>query len=130
VVRALVASLLIALLAQPAGAAQRDTVRVLTLSHALSTGDEARLQVQAGKLRRGEEISIRTESGALVGTIAPFGLRADQAAGTVSLPLRPQMFRNGRIVLKLTVRKFGVAPRPPSAGEVGAVALQIRRKPD
>lgn len=78
----------------------------------------ARLKLQLGALPRGVEVVVYSQTGALIGTAAPFALRGGQDAGTYQFALPPELFRDGRITLRLSAKQFGVPERAPTAKEV------------
>ena len=127
--RALAALALLALLAhgglpraraEDAAAAREIT---LALPQALRPGEPAWLVVQVGRLGRGQEIDVVTMSGQPLGTISPFGTRPGEAAGTFTLPVPPDLIRDGRLTVRLTISEGGAPPRAPTAEEVTDVTL-------
>lgn len=83
----------------------------------------ARLKLQLGALPRGVEVVVTSETGALIGTAAPFALRSGQAAGTYAFALPTSLFRDGRITLRLSAKQYGVPERAPSPDEVKQVEV-------
>lgn len=86
-------------------------------------GNTVRLRLRLGRLARGTEISVRSESGEPIGTASPYGLLKGQEAGTYDLRLRPGLFRDGRITVRLSARHFAKPLRAPSADEVREVKI-------
>ena len=82
------------------------------------TGGTARLELALGVLPRGVEIVVYTKDGKLVGTAAPFALRAGQRAGSYRFRLRDELFRGNRVALRLAAKQYGAAERAPTAEEV------------
>ncbi|HWA90832.1 MAG TPA: hypothetical protein VG889_12405 [Rhizomicrobium sp.] len=76
---------------------------------------KARLQLTLGPLPRGVEIVAYAQDGRLIGTAAPFALRAGQRAGTFSFPLRDG---RGPVAVRLAAKQYGAAERAPSPAEV------------
>jgi hypothetical protein len=113
-----------ALFVQATSAADKPEVE-LTLPHPLHAGDVPFVEVQLGAMRRGEEIQLTTALGRELGVISPFAVRVGQEAGTYTLPLPPNIFVNGRIKVRLTVKQNDHTQRLPTAEEVKAVRVKI-----
>lgn len=110
--------------AQDAGAAAAQEI-ALALPHELRAGEAAWLDVQVGRIGRGQEINVTSASGLQLGTISPFGMRLGQDAGTFTLPLPPDAIRDGRVTVRLTISQGGGPPRAPTAQEVRGVKLTV-----
>ena len=115
---------LLALLAQATRAAPPGEM-TLVLPHPLHAGEIAWLQVRVGTIARGQEIDVTTASGSELGTISPYGVRAE--AGTYTLPVPPDAIQNGQLSVKLSITQFGASPRPVTAREVRSVTLSLGR---
>jgi hypothetical protein len=96
---------------------------VLALPRAISAGETVFLEIEVGAIGRAQ-IEVITDTGQPLGTVAPFGPRAGQAAGSFTLPVPAQAIRDGRVTLRLMVRQ-GDTRRPPTAEEVRGVKLSI-----
>ncbi len=83
----------------------------------------ARLRLTLGALPRGVEIVVYTQNGKLIGTAAPFALRAGQRAGIHQLPLPEALFRDGRVTLRLSAKQYGRPERAPTVDEVEDAAV-------
>ncbi len=127
--RAAIAAVLIAALAQMGFAQAMSPLTSLVLPHPLGAGEAAWIEVQAGALRRGQEIDIKTASGQDLGTVSPFGVRDGQDAGTYALPVPEGAIRDGSLSLRITISQFGAPPRAPTAEELRSVKLTIVKKP-
>jgi hypothetical protein len=114
------AILLLALMSQDAGAAA-GRYR-LALPRSAQARDQLALHVSVGVVPKGTEIDVYTASGALAGTISPFGVRGGRAAGTYTVPVP-----GGTRSVRLVVRRFGTPPHAPSAREVTRVRLAVIR---
>lgn len=112
--RAALAWLMTVALAAPCQAAP---LPIRTLVRPCGQG-AARLKLQLGALARGVEVVVYSQGGALIGTAAPFALRGGQDAGTYQFALPEELFRDGRIALRLSAKQFGVPERAPTSGEV------------
>jgi len=97
----------------------------LALPHPLGPGDIAWLQVQVGAIGRGQEIDVTTDTGRMLGTISPFGVRSGQAAGTYAVPVPADAIHDGRLSVRLTISQAGTAPRTPTAEELRSVKLIV-----
>jgi hypothetical protein len=104
----------------PVGTAQELT---LTLPHPLRAGETAGLEVHVGPIARGRVVNVTTASGQPLGSIAPFGTRVGEDAGTYVLPVPADAIRDGRVAIRLTITQVGGPPRPPTAQEVRSVKL-------
>jgi hypothetical protein len=100
----------------------------LELPHRLGAGDTAWIEVRVGPLGGGQEIAVATASGRELGVISPFGIRAGQDAGTYTLPVPADAFRDGRVSIRLTITQFGNT-RAPTTDEVRGVSLKVVRAP-
>jgi hypothetical protein len=114
-----------ALLAGIGCARAADDMRTLTLPHPLEPGETLLVEVETGAIERGEEIDVTTASGQALGVISPFGPRAGQDVKTYTIPIPPNAIRDGRISVRLTITRYGAAPRPPTAQEVRSVRLIV-----
>lgn len=85
---------------------------------AVSCAGAARLRIHVGALPRGTEIEIRSASGELIGTVAPFALRAGQEAGTQEFRLDPALIQSGHLTVRLAAKHYGATERAPSGSEV------------
>jgi hypothetical protein len=108
-------------------AAARDIT--LALPHQLRAGETAWLEVRVGAIRRGQEIDVTTSAGRELGVISPFGVRFGHEAGTYTLPVPHDAFRNGRIAVRLTTSEPGAHRRPVTAKEVLGVRLIVSHSP-
>jgi hypothetical protein len=113
-----------ALLAQTAPAA-RGRVVSLPLPHALEAGEVAWVEVKVGVIERGAEVEIETTAGQKLGTISPYGIRSGAPAGTYNVPVPPDAISDGRLKLRLTLRRYGGVRRAPTTKEVKGVRLKV-----
>ncbi len=111
-------------LAQSGAVAAAEDITV-ALPRPLQPGETAWLNVEIGAIARGQEITITSASGQLLGVISPFGIRAGQGAGKYTLPVPAEAIRNGQVTLRLTISEFGTPPRAPTSDEVHAVTLSV-----
>jgi hypothetical protein len=109
-------------LAQCGGVAAAEEITV-ALPRPLQPGETAWLNVEVGAIARGQEITVTSASGQLLGVISPFGIRAGQGAGKYTLPVPAEAIRNGQVTLRLTISELGTSPRAPTSDEVHAVTL-------
>jgi hypothetical protein len=96
----------------------------LTVPRALAAGEIVWIEVRAGPLRRGQEISVTTAAGQPLGTISPFGIRSGQDAGAYSLPVPADAIKDGRLTIRLSISEIGGA-RAPTTQEIRGVTLKI-----
>ena len=117
-------ALLLALMTQATCAAPPGEI-TLVLPHPLHAGEIVWLQVRVGTIARGQEIDVTTASGSELGTISPYGVRAE--AGTYTLPVPPAAIQNGELSVRLSIGQFGASPRPVTSREVRSVTLSLGR---
>jgi hypothetical protein len=110
----------IVVLAQTAGANSGREV-VLTLPHALGEDETAWVELELGALTHGEELSISTTFGRLLGTISPYGVRSAQDGGTYSVPLPRDVITGSSVSLRLTLGDG----RAPTSNEVKSLRVKI-----
>jgi hypothetical protein len=104
----------------PATAQMKQT---LTLPSPLKAGASAWLVIEVGPLDPGQRVRVTTDSGELIGTVAPFGATERRNAGVYSFPVPPVEVRDGALRVLVTVTQSNAAPRTPSATEVRSVRL-------
>lgn len=97
----------------------------LRVPHPLAPGGVVWLQVQVGALGRDQQIDVTTDTGRMLGTISPFGVRSGQAAGTYTLPVPSDAIKDGHLSVRLTISQAGSPPRTPTAEELRGVKLII-----
>jgi hypothetical protein len=110
--------------AQPATTAR---VVELALPRAVSANEAVDLEVQTGVMPRGTEIDVTTPSGGLLGTISPFAIPPGHPAGTYTIPLSASDIVNGHVTVQLSLKGYGIPPRPPTASEVRNVSIGYTR---
>ncbi|MEM8713093.1 MAG: hypothetical protein AAGG01_19265, partial [Planctomycetota bacterium] len=75
---------------------------------------------------RGEEIVLRTEEGALIGTVSPFGATAREAGGSYAVPILDEFNLSEGLRVLVSVEDRSGASRTPKAAEL--VAIRWRRR--
>lgn len=110
--------------AQPAATAR---LVELALPHAAAANEAVDLEVRTGVMPRGTEIDVTTPSGELLGTISPFAIPPGHPAGTYTIPLSASDIVNGHVTVQLSVKGYGIPPRPPTASEVRDVSIGYTR---
>ena len=95
----------------------------LTLPRRADADEAVWLQVRAGALPPGAEISVGTADGELLGTVSPFGVQQGRDAGTYTIPVPEDAIEDGRVQLHLEVQERGGTVRPPLPGEVENLSL-------
>jgi hypothetical protein len=127
--RSLVALVLASIGLGSAQAQPATTARVveLALPRAASADEAVDLEVQTGVMPRGTEIDVTTPSGELLGTISPFAIPPGHPAGTYVIPLNANDIVNGHVTVQLSLRGYGIPPRPPTASEVRNVSIGYTR---
>ena len=97
---------------------------VLNLPRPIAAGETAFIAVAIGAIGRAQSLDIATAEGRSLGVISPFGVRAGQDAGTYTVPIPRDAIRDGRVVLRLTIRQ-GDTARAPTPEEVRGITLNI-----
>lgn len=97
----------------------------LPLPRPLRPGEIAWLQVEVGRIGRGQEVIVVTASGRDIGVISPFAIRTGQEAGTYTLPLPQEAIAADRVVVRLTITQVGAPPRIPTEQEVRRVTVLV-----
>ncbi len=113
--------MLLALLAQTMSAALAQDV-TLNLPHPLAAGETAWIELQVGPIGR-QEIDVTTAARQPIGTIAPFGPRAGQEAGTYAFPVPANLIHDDSLAVHITITQPNVPPRPATEQEVRSVKL-------
>ena len=117
----------LALLSVLSQAAQTPTAREVTLRlpHALHSGETAWIEVKLGVLERGAEIRVATMTDRTLGVISPYGVHSGHEAGSYMIQLPADAIAKGCVSLKVSLVRFGRAPRPPTNEEVKNIKLGI-----
>lgn len=106
-----------------AGALRNQDVIELRLPRAAAADEAVALELRIGALAAGARLRILSDSGEVLGVIAPFGRSAEGATTTHTVPLPPSVIRDGSVRLQLVLEQPDAAPRAPSATEVESIAL-------
>lgn len=110
-----------------ARADQERRIVEVAVPRAAPANEAVELAVQVGVLARGSAINVTTAAGILLGKISPFGNRPGEPVGTYRLKLPPDAIRDGRIVVSLSVSRFGEPARAPTADEVRGISVTYTR---
>ncbi|WP_342234934.1 hypothetical protein [Inquilinus sp. OTU3971] len=97
----------------------------LPLPRPLRPGEIAWLQVEVGRIGRGQEVIVATASGRDIGVISPFAIRTGQEAGTYPLPVPTEAIEGDRVVVRLSITQVGAPPRDPTGEEVRRVTVLL-----
>ena len=99
----------------------------LALPRPIASDEALLLQISAGPLPSGAEISVTGSDGELLGTVSPFGVRRGQGSAAYSIPIAQTALRDGRISLRLELREPGAPARAPTQAEVQDLSLEIMK---
>lgn len=121
------AAAVLALLALDAHAAESE--KALALPRSLGAGEIAIIELEVGRVARGQEIHVTTASGRELGVISPFAVRPGQAAGTYPLPVPADAIAGSQFTVHITIIGNGAQPRPPTPQEVRRVKAVIGGEP-
>jgi hypothetical protein len=100
----------------------------LVLPRPLGGGETAAIEISLGPLAQGQEVTVTTASGMLLGTISPFGIRAGADAGTYNLPVPKDAISGDRLSIRLSISQPG-GSRAPTPQEVRSVTLKLAPRP-
>ena len=118
--RALFALILCSAVAQPAV----HRAMTLALPHAPRADERVTLLVTVGVIPRGARIVVMTPSGTLLGTIAPYGVRAGQEAGTHTIPIPADAISGKRLRVRMSLEIEG-KHSAPTKSQVKRVRVQV-----
>ena len=121
-IAALVAGLFV--LATSALVAEESPVIELAAPPAAAGSQSVELAVTTGALPRGARLALSTESGEVLGAVAPYA--PGSRSSTVTVPVPRSAIVDGRLRLRVEVLEPGAAPCPPRPGEVQRLELVVR----
>ena len=121
-IAALVAGLFV--LATSALVAEESPVIELAAPPAAAGSQSVELAVTTGALPRGARLALSTESGEILGAVAPYAPGSRSTTATVPVPRSAIV--DDRLRLRVEVLEPGAAPRPPRPGEVQRLELVPR----
>ena len=96
----------------------------LAVPPAAARAQSVELAVTTGALPRGARLALSTESGEILGAVAPYAPGSRSTTATVPVPRSAIV--DGRLRLRVEVLEPGAAPRPPRPGEVQRLELVPR----
>src|SRR5262249_25216468 len=102
-------------------AAEEFSMIELVAPRAAARGEALELAVTAGPLPPGARLTLSTESGEVLGAVAPYS--PERRAATATVPVPRSAVVDGR--LRLQVLEPRVAPRAPKPGEVQRLDLVV-----
>ena len=111
-------------LATSALVAEESPVIELAAPPAAASSQSLELVVATGALPRGARLALSTESGEILGAVAPYAPGSRSTTATVPVPRSANV--DGRLRLRVEVLEPGAAPRPPRPGEVQRLELVPR----
>ena len=111
-------------LATSALVAEESPVIELAAPPAAAGSQSVELAVTTGALPRGARLALSTESGEILGAVAPYAPGARSTTATVPVPRSAIV--DGRLRLRVEVLEPGAPPRPPRPGEVQRLELVVR----
>ena len=111
-------------LATSALVAEESPVIELAAPPAAAGSQSVELAVTTGALPRGARLALSTESGEILGAVAPYAPGSRSTTATVPVPRSAIV--DGRLRLRVEVLEPGAAPRPPRPGEVQRLELVPR----
>jgi len=121
-IAALVAGLFV--LATSALVAEESPVIELAAPPAAAGSQSVELAVTTGALPRGARLALSTESGEILGAVAPYAPGSRSTTATVPVPRSAIV--DDRLRLRVEVLEPGAPPRPPRPGEIQRLELMPR----
>jgi hypothetical protein len=97
---------------------------VLDLPRPIRPGETAFVEIDVGAVARGAQIALSSGTGRELGVVSPFGARPGQDAGRFTVPVPSDAIRDGRIVVRVTIR-HGDTRRAPTDREVRGLTVNI-----
>jgi hypothetical protein len=113
-------------LATGAFVAEEFSMIELAAPPAAARGQSVELAVTTGSLPPGARLALSTESGNILGAVAPYAPGARSTTATVPVPRSAIV--DGRLRLRVEVLEPGAPPRPPRPGEVQRLELVPRNE--
>jgi hypothetical protein len=120
-----IAALAVALLAPSTSTLIAEESPVLELAAPRPAGpDESlELQITTGPLPRGARLMLSTETGEVLGAVAPYP--PGRSSNTTTVPISRSAIVDGHLRLRLQVLEPDAPPRPPRPGEVQRLDLVV-----
>jgi hypothetical protein len=103
-------------------AAEFSTIELSTL-RPVGRGEAVEIQVTTGPLPRGARLVLMTESGEVIGAVAP--LPAGSRSSRATVPISRAAMADKHLRLHLQVAGPGILPRSPNPGEVTKFELIV-----
>ena len=104
-------------------AAEEFSTIELAAPRAAARGESLELQVATGPLPPGARLTLSTESGEVLGAVAPYS--PDRRSTTATVPVPRSAIVDGRLRLRLQVLEPRAPPRAPKPGEVQRLDLVV-----
>jgi hypothetical protein len=97
----------------------------LSVPHNVGVGDSLSVRVTVGTLPKGARIVVRSGTGEVLGSIAPFGQAANRPGVFYTIPVPSELAADRKISLCFTLEEpGGEKSRVPSGAEVREIKLQ------
>ena len=103
--------------------AQESAMIELAVPRAAARGESLQVQITTGPLPHGARLALLTESGEVLGAVAPYP--PGRPSNTASVPIPRSAIVEGHLRLRLQVLEPGAPPRPPRPGEVQGIDLVV-----
>lgn len=98
----------------------------LSVPHNVSAGDSVSVRVTVGTLPKGARIVVRSGTGEVLGSIAPFGQAANHPGVFYTIPVPSELVADRKISLGFILEEpGGKKSRVPTEAEVREVKLQL-----
>ena len=104
-------------------AAEEFSMIELVAPRAAARGEALELAVTAGPLPPGARLALSTESGEVLGAVAPYS--PERRSTTATVPIPRSAIVDGRLRLRLQVLEPRAPPRAPKPGEVQRLDLVV-----
>lgn len=106
-----------------ARAQPEEGVTEMTLERAPRANEAVALEVRVGPLPSGARVRIVSDTGEVLGVVAPFGRLQAGGVSAHVVPLPARVIRRGRVRFRLTLDLPGAPPRAPGPSEVEKVSV-------
>jgi hypothetical protein len=103
--------------------AEESAILELATPRPVGRGDSVELQITTGPLPRGARLALFTESGEVLGAVAPYP--PGRPSNTATIPVPRSAIVDGHLRLRLQMLEPDAPPRTPRPGEVQRLDLVV-----
>jgi hypothetical protein len=103
--------------------AQESAMIELAVPRAAARGESLQMQITTGPLPHGARLALLTESGEVLGAVAPYP--PGRPSNTATIPVPRSVIVDGHVRLRLQMLELDAPPRTPRPGEVQRLDLVV-----